>query len=58
MTSKRTCPRCGYPGRDPRAVRAGRMGGSVKCRKGFSVNREALAKAVATRARGRKVEKS
>jgi hypothetical protein len=31
------CPRCNYPGKDPRAQSAGRKGGSAKVAKGFAV---------------------
>ncbi len=30
MESQHTCPRCGYPGKDPRAVRAGAAGGQMR----------------------------
>jgi hypothetical protein len=42
------CPRCNYPGKDPRAVAAGRIGGQAKVRKGFA-DPKVLAKALATR---------
>lgn len=45
------CPRCGYPGKDPRAVRAGSLGGLTKGKpKGFSLP-EVRAKALAARKR-------
>jgi Na+-translocating ferredoxin:NAD+ oxidoreductase RNF subunit RnfB len=43
-----TCPRCGYPGPDPRAQEAGRKGGAARVPKGFAVAR-VLRKALATR---------
>jgi Na+-translocating ferredoxin:NAD+ oxidoreductase RNF subunit RnfB len=43
-----TCPRCGYPGLDPRAQAAGRLGGRAKVPKGFA-DPKVLAKALATR---------
>ena len=42
------CPRCGYPGPDPRAQVAGRKGGAARVPKGFAVRR-VLKKALATR---------
>jgi hypothetical protein len=47
------CPRCGYPGKDPRAQSAGRKGGTAKVAKGFACA-EVLAKAMATRAANKK----
>jgi hypothetical protein len=44
-----TCPRCGYPGQDPRAQEAGRKGGLARVPKGFACRR-VLRKALATRA--------
>lgn len=49
------CPRCGYPGSDPRATAAGRKGGKVRGAKGFAVSgqpsAEARKRAWATRKR-------
>jgi hypothetical protein len=54
--SESTCPRCGYPGQDPRAQVAGRKGGAARVSKGFS-DKRVLAKALATRRANARIRK-
>ena len=55
-TSDHICPRCGFPGKDPRAVRAGAIGGRTtgptKAR-----SPEALARAVSASLAARRAKK-
>jgi hypothetical protein len=46
-----TCPRCGFPGKDPRAIAKGSKGGLATGRKKGFGSPHVLAKALATRRR-------
>ena len=49
MKTFHSCPRCGYPGKDPRAVKAGIAGGSAKHPNKGGGTPATLAKAIAAR---------